>query len=69
MPNQPAYWSTIIQLLTLKIMSDLHEMIDREFKQAGIEIAFPQQDLHIRSMPDHLEQLEPYRDDGGDRIS
>jgi len=35
-----------------------HELlmkIDNEFKQAGIEIAFPQRDIHIRSMPDNFK--------------
>jgi len=32
--------------------SDLHFEIDRAFRKAGIEIAFPQQDLHIRSVPE-----------------
>jgi small-conductance mechanosensitive channel len=30
--------------------NDLHTSIDHEFKQAGIEIAFPQRDLHIRTV-------------------
>lgn len=34
----------------LQVITDLHEAIDREFKQQGLEIAFPQQDIHIRSM-------------------
>lgn len=34
----------------LGTITQLHEDIDREFKKASIEIAFPQQDLHIRSM-------------------
>jgi len=32
----------------------LHEAIDREFRKAGIEIAFPQRDLHLRSYPPEL---------------
>lgn len=35
------------RLLTIH---ELHTAIDREFKQAGIEIAFPQMDLHLRSV-------------------
>jgi len=31
-------------------MNDLHTAIDKEFKKAGIEIAFPQRDIHIRSI-------------------
>lgn len=30
--------------------SEVHERIDEEFKAAGIEIAFPQRDLHLRSI-------------------
>lgn len=32
--------------------SELHFAIDREFRKAGIEIAFPQTDIHIRSVPE-----------------
>jgi len=35
----------------LKVVTQLHVTIDRRFKDAGIEIAFPQRDLHIRTMP------------------
>jgi potassium efflux system protein len=35
----------------LDTLHDLNTTIDERFKQAGIEIAFPQQDLHIRSFP------------------
>jgi potassium efflux system protein len=35
------------RLLTIH---ELHTAIDREFKKAGIEIAFPQMDLHLRSV-------------------
>ena len=34
----------------LHIISDLHTSIDHRFKAAKIEIAFPQRDLHIRSV-------------------
>ena len=34
----------------LKVITDLHEAIDREFKAHGLEIAFPQRDIHIRTM-------------------
>jgi small-conductance mechanosensitive channel len=33
----------------LQIESDLRQDIDRRFRQAGIEIPFPQRDLHVRS--------------------
>jgi potassium efflux system protein len=35
---------------------DLHMGIDRAFREAGIEIAFPQRDLHLRSVPAELKK-------------
>ncbi len=35
----------------LPIRHQLHMAIDRAFREAGIEIAFPQRDLHLRSLP------------------
>ncbi len=37
--------------LWAEIMNDLNTRIDREFRRAGIEMAFPQRDIHIRSIP------------------
>jgi potassium efflux system protein len=34
------------------VRHDLHMSVDKAFREAGIEIAFPQRDLHVRSMPD-----------------
>lgn len=34
----------------LSVRHQVHKTIDREFRKAGIEIAFPQRDLHIRSI-------------------
>jgi small-conductance mechanosensitive channel len=34
----------------LLVQSDLHQEIDRRFREAKIEIAFPQRDLHLRSV-------------------
>ena len=34
----------------LLVKSALHREIDQKFREAGIEIAFPQRDLHIRSV-------------------
>jgi len=39
----------------LSTQSQLHYDIDHAFREAGIEIAFPQQDLHIRSLPAGLK--------------
>lgn len=33
------------------VVHELNVAIEREFREAGLEIAFPQQDLHIRSLP------------------
>ncbi|NOX53483.1 MAG: mechanosensitive ion channel, partial [Planctomycetes bacterium] len=38
----------------LTVTHELHTAIDRAFRAAGIEIAFPQRDLHIRSVPESL---------------
>ena len=35
----------------LRIISDLNFAIDQAFREAGIEIPFPQRDVHIRDMP------------------
>lgn len=35
----------------LRIISDLNFAIDKAFREAGIEIPFPQRDVHIRDMP------------------
>ncbi len=35
----------------LSIVHDLHMEIDRAFRAEGIEIAFPQRDLHVRTLP------------------
>ncbi len=43
---------------------DLHKRIDAKFRKSGIEIAFPQRDIHIRSMaaPMPLEAPDQPRD-------
>ncbi|MDH3483718.1 MAG: mechanosensitive ion channel [Myxococcales bacterium] len=40
------------------VRHELHMAIDKAFKDAGIEIAFPQRDLHIRSLPDNWRAPE-----------
>lgn len=35
----------------LPVKHELHMSIDQTFREAGIEIAFPQRDLHVRSLP------------------
>ena len=34
----------------LDVKHDLHMAVDQAFREAGIEIAFPQQDIHVRSI-------------------
>jgi potassium efflux system protein len=48
----------------LKVRHQLHKAIDQEFRRAGIEIAFPQRDIHVRSIRDSL----PVIDSGADKI-
>ena len=38
----------------LPTIHDLHSAIDRKFHEAGLEIAFPQLDLHLRDVPREL---------------
>jgi small-conductance mechanosensitive channel len=40
----------------LSVISDLNFAIDKAFREAGIEIPFPQRDLHVKSLPDNFEQ-------------
>ncbi|MCC9604542.1 mechanosensitive ion channel [Blastopirellula sp. JC732] len=40
----------------LDTIHSLHQQIDDAFREANIEIAFPQTDLHIRSAPEELTQ-------------
>lgn len=57
------YW-TIAQVQTPKILkSDLYFAIFRTFKEHGIEIPFPQRDLHLRSVSPAV-RLRPAPDDG-----
>ena len=38
----------------VEVPSELHFEIDERFREADIEIAFPQTDIHIRSLPDNF---------------
>lgn len=42
----------------IKTQSEVHFLIDDAFREAGIEIAFPQQDIHIRSLPSEMTMVE-----------
>ena len=37
-----------------RLRHELHMRVDKAFREAGIEIAFPQRDLHVRSLPERL---------------
>jgi small-conductance mechanosensitive channel len=38
----------------LVVSSELHQEIDRRFREAKIEISFPQRDLHLRSVAESV---------------
>ncbi len=44
-----AFVRTVERLFSAR--HDLHMRIDKAFREAGIEIAFPQRDLHLRTVP------------------
>lgn len=43
---------------SMSVLSELHQEIDRRFREVKIEIAFPQRDLHLRSV-DESVMLRP----------
>ena len=43
----------------LQTIHELHTATDKKFKAAGLEIAFPQTDLHIRSLPPDWHPATP----------
>ena len=45
--------------MRLLIISDLNFAIDKAFREAGIEIPFPQRDIHVRDMPIQHDQDNP----------
>ncbi len=51
-----AHIAGIEHLLAAK--TELHFAVDKAFQEAGIEISFPQTDIHIRSMPEKDGTLE-----------
>ncbi|NNE00979.1 MAG: mechanosensitive ion channel [Pirellulaceae bacterium] len=49
------------------VLHDLHTAIDRSFRQANIEISFPQRDLHLRTVPEPIRrELESRSNDSAD---
>ena len=51
------------------VRNDLNTAIDRAFRAAGIEIAFPQRDIHVRSVPPHLLDGRARDRDGGETVA
>jgi len=47
----------------LSTITDLHSAIDDGFRNAGIEIAFPQQDIHIRTIQQPLKTIDGHSQD------
>jgi small-conductance mechanosensitive channel len=43
----------------LQVTSDLNFAIDAAFRENGIEIPFPQRDVHLRDLPDNKNPLSP----------
>ena len=55
-----AFCSTLTEMLPLR--HDLHKAIDKAFREAGIEIAFPQRDLHFRGPLEIIHRQEDVRE-------
>lgn len=51
--NVRGFVCSVADLIFVK--SEIHFLIDDAFREAEIEIAFPQQDIHIRTLPDELK--------------
>ena len=51
--------------LSMSTRHDLNKAIDHEFRQAGITIALPQRDIHVRTIQQPLALLHPEHHDHG----
>ncbi|MEP4807985.1 MAG: mechanosensitive ion channel domain-containing protein [Luteolibacter sp.] len=47
--------------------NELHFGVDREFRKAGIEISYPQQDIHIRTLPEKAFEKPEAEESGGEK--
>lgn len=45
-----------------RVQSELNQEIDRRFREADIEIPFPQRDLHLRSVDESVTAALPEQD-------
>ncbi len=50
------------------VIHDLHVAVEREFREAGIEFALPQQDVHVRSIDVPLTMFQPAPPAAGSRL-
>jgi small-conductance mechanosensitive channel len=50
------------------LRSELHQEIERRFREAGIEIAFPQRDLHLRSVEESVILRTSAKDQSWDSV-
>lgn len=57
-------WSTEMSYRPRRFKSDLNFAIEKKFREAGIEIPFPQRDLHIRSGKLQVDPAPPQNDGG-----
>jgi len=39
----------------IRVVSDINFAIDKAFREASVEIPFPQRDLHVKSLPDNYK--------------
>ncbi len=44
-------WRKTEAIRPVRLVSDLNYAIDRKFREVGVEIPFPQRDIHIKSQP------------------
>ena len=51
-----------------QVISDLNFAIDKAFREQGIEIPFPQQDVYLKQVPADLRQDPPASPANGDKM-
>jgi small-conductance mechanosensitive channel len=61
------FWHNLLKSNILEVMSDLRFMIEKEMREAGIVIAFPQRDVHFN--PTHPIRIEVASTDQSQRAA